>query len=456
FNSTNWFTPVYVTVHARADFVVSDTHDTLVLHTIDPSTTDPLYRAAAPGGTLRQFRDKLDVVVVDDSPGLFVRQSDGSTLVTLCGNAACTIPGPGDSYTVRLTSRPTANVQVQILTDGQTNVTTGGAISTATVGTLRPAQLFSGNVTVGGPAITLASGSELGSFVTNGFIAGPRIRVAGTGAGDGDYYIASVTPSTITLTTPIAGGGTFSGVGLSALTEDGTYTGTTGHTVTYDAAAGTLTRDDGTSWLDSKFIEGQQIQIGADPAIYKIGSFSSAAGGNLNVLKLTRTAQPAPGSVAVTTTVNEVAPVVTFTTANWYVPVTVPLLGDVDFPLAPGRGNLKVISKQPHTLSNIRGPLMVEGGTTTADRSLKAAVLLPGEGNGPVFGVAPQPPEWQQIDTLNIYNDGSRENGVGTLTSTALTGFGMGQGLDFSYLLRPGDHFPFGEPGHYPGGISYG
>src|SRR6185503_1656223 len=64
------------------------------------------------------------------------------------------------------------------------------------------------------------------------------------------------------------------------------------------------------------------------------------------------------------------------------------------------------------------------------------------------------PPEWQQIDTLNVYDGGSVENLTGTLTSTALTGLNMGQGLDFTSLC--GGTCPFGEPGKYPGGISYG
>src|SRR5205814_4560036 len=118
--------------------------------------------------------------------------------------------------------------------------------------------------------------------------------------------------------------------------------------------------------------------------------------------------------------------------------------------------------KQAHLLSGIRGPLSVEGGTTTADRSLRPAVVLPGEDNAPAFSVAAQPPEWQQIDTLNIYDDGSKEDLTGTLTSTALTGLNMGAALDFSNLLctNPADRstckHPFAEPGIYPGGISYG
>ena len=59
------------------------------------------------------------------------------------------------------------------------------------------------------------------------------------------------------------------------------------------------------------------------------------------------------------------------------------------------------------------------------------------------------------IDTLNIYDDGSHQNLKGTLTSTALTGLNMGVGLDFRSLLTPG--LPtFGEPGVYPGGVSFG
>ncbi|MDX6679730.1 MAG: large repetitive protein, partial [Solirubrobacteraceae bacterium] len=126
------------------------------------------------------------------------------------------------------------------------------------------------------------------------------------------------------------------------------------------------------------------------------------------------------------------------------------------------RENLRTFGKQPHLLSGIRGPLSVEGGTTSADRSVRAAVLLPGEDNRPPFRVAAQPPEWQQIDTLNVYGDGSREDLAGTLTSTALTGLNMGSGLDFSNLLCPNlpdrstCKHPFSEPGIYPGGVSYG
>jgi len=131
-----------------------------------------------------------------------------------------------------------------------------------------------------------------------------------------------------------------------------------------------------------------------------------------------------------------------------------PVVADPFFILAPGRVDRRTFGKQAHLLGGIRGPLAVEGGTTSADRSLKSAVLLPGEDNLPPFRVAAQPPEWQQIDTLNIYGDGSQQDLTGNLTSTALTGLNMGPGLDFTALC--GGPCPFQEPGKYPGGISYG
>ena len=161
-----------------------------------------------------------------------------------------------------------------------------------------------------------------------------------------------------------------------------------------------------------------------------------------------------------TATVTEWAEVATFTPSNWFTPVDVTLLGDPNFVLPASRQNIRVFATQPHNLSGIAGPLSVSGGASDVGEAIHPAVLLPGEGNGPTFGVAVQPPEWQQIDTLNVYDDGSLNSQTGTLTSTALTGLGMnsdpGGVLDLRYLLPPHATVPFGEPGVYPDGISYG
>ena len=115
----------------------------------------------------------------------------------------------------------------------------------------------------------------------------------------------------------------------------------------------------------------------------------------------------------------------------------------------------KTFGKQPHLLSGIRGPLAVEGGTTAADRSIHGAVLLPGEDNAPPFNVAAQPPEWQQIDTLNVYDDGSVEDLTGNahLDRADRPEHGPATSTSPASAAAP---CPFNEPGKYPGGISYG
>jgi hypothetical protein len=92
---------------------------------------------------------------------------------------------------------------------------------------------------------------------------------------------------------------------------------------------------------------------------------------------------------------------VTYTSSNWYQKVTVPVVADPWFDIQPGHENFKAFPKRQHRLDGIRGPRAVEGGMTSADRSLRPAILLPGEANGPFFGVPPQPPETHMIDVLN-------------------------------------------------------
>jgi len=447
FDHNNWNQPIIVEAHARYDVEPEDTHNTAIIHTIDVvATTDASYDAAA--GPLSDKR--IDVRIYDDeNPGVFLQESAGKTLVV----AGDTVngPGPGDSYTIRLTRQPTDDVKIALLTDGQTDIQVGGQISYEAIGRVTPSELFNGFVSINGATIQLAPGSELMNFLTMGFAPGQLIRISGTGALDGDYTIASgagsVTANTITLTSPIGTSGPLSGVSISRLVSHGIFTGE----VSYDFATGSITRTDGSSWLDNGFFEGQLIKIGADADLYKIESFSSANGGVLNVMTLT--AKDKPAALAGLTTITQWAAVAHFDTVNWDDQLTVNVVADPFFDLAPGRENLKIFSKPDHLLSGIRGPLAIEGGTTAADRSLKAAVLLPGEGNAPFFQIAQQPPEKFQIDTLNIYNDGSAENLSGTLTATALTGFNMGPDLVFP--VPPGG-MPFGEPSTFPGGISYG
>ena len=79
----------------------------------------------------------------------------------------------------------------------------------------------------------------------------------------------------------------------------------------------------------------------------------------------------------------------------------------------------------------------MEGGPAGADRSLTNGVKLPGEKDAFLIAIGTQPPESQQIDVLNIYNDGSKADTSGVLTDTTLRGFGMGPDLVFANVSGP-------------------
>ena len=143
----------------------------------------------------------------------------------------------------------------------------------------------------------------------------------------------------------------------------------------------------------------------------------------------------------------------TFTTSNWYIPQTVTVTGNPSY--VPGSSGVdtttqKVFAPRTHLLSNLGGPLSVVG-SSLGERALTDAIVLPKELNAPLLGfpVGVQPDERDQIDTLNIFDDGSREDKGGTLGSTGLTGFGMAPDLSVGSNS-------FGEPSSFPGGISFG
>ena len=289
FDASNWFVPVIVTMHARNDFAPEDPHNTTITHTIDPSallTTDTKYRNAAPGGTAQTVTERLDVLVLDDeNPGVFVLQSDGSTLVTACMNNPCTLPGTGDSYQLRLNSQPTSQVKVAIVTDGQVGVNSSlvdpSRLKLEAIGGLQAAQAFKGNIAFTGGVITRANGSDLGSFLDEGFQKGQRIRLSGTGSSaDGDYVITDLDITHLTVTpAPAVPGGTpgtsptglvANNVQIAQLADKGVYegeiaydpngTGPTLFTGDLSVAGTTLTRVTG-SFIDDSFLVGTRIAI---------------------------------------------------------------------------------------------------------------------------------------------------------------------------------------------------
>ena len=89
--------------------------------------------------------------------------------------------------------------------------------------------------------------------------------------------------------------------------------------------------------------------------------------------------------------------------------------------LALAIGDTTTFPKRMHLVGALDGALGVEGGDSGADRSLLAALLLPGEDNRDHLAITPVPPENEQIDVLNVFDDSATTGGTFTLIDAKLT-----------------------------------
>jgi hypothetical protein len=237
--------------------------------------------------------------------------------------------------------------------------------------------------------------------------------------------------------------------------------------VEIDGAARRLVRTDLSGWLAAGFLEGQRVRVTAldasgVPIAGQTADFKIAIIRGENETfdeKIEFTAEgtlPAWLTGTVNVRVSRTAAMLTFTGTDWYEFQTVTLQADPLFEVPLVRQGVRFFPVQSHLLSRLRGPVAIEGGVTGADRSLKLGLKLPGEADGFPLQIGAQPPESQQIDVLNIFNDSSQQAHAGQMTQIGLTGFGMAAGIDFSDLLGMTSGRTFGEPVFFPGGISWG
>src|SRR5207244_13062020 len=197
------------------------------------------------------------------------------------------------------------------------------------VGGARPQRLFTGNSQIAGTVLTRGDGADLGSFIDDGFVVGQRIRITGSGAPI-DTTVASISVDGKSMTVGSTAGVVPGSSTISQLVDRGIYAGT----YTVDSTVSALARTDGKSWLDSGFLEGQLVNIPGKPGTYKITRITDAVAGS-GKLDLAQLAL-VTGSCGGVTVITQCAPVVTFTSTNWYQQVTVPLLADPAFRLPEG------------------------------------------------------------------------------------------------------------------------
>ena len=113
FTTANWNTPQTVTVTAVDDAVAEGLHATTITHTV--SSSDTAYNGMSVASLVATVADN-DVV------GLSMTQSGDSTEIAEEGPTS-------DSYTIALTSQPTADVTVTITPDVQSSVNGGAGVA---------------------------------------------------------------------------------------------------------------------------------------------------------------------------------------------------------------------------------------------------------------------------------------------------------------------------------------
>jgi Ca2+-binding RTX toxin-like protein len=367
---------------------------------------------------------------------------------------------------------------VAVLTDGLADVLSielGGfpvPFALEDIGGYRPTQFFKGSIVFenaeGKGTLTRGTGADLGSFIDEGFRVGQFILIGGAEAAyDGEYYVHAVTDEALTLTTAFGVGTPVevqNTVVLSNLTREGRWEGEV--TVEVDGTAQRLVRTDLSGWLADLFLEGQRVRVTnlANPLQFADFKIAIIRGDNATFDEkmefTTEFALPAWLSDGTTleVRVSRIAPVITFSDTDWYQQRTVELVADPFYDVPITREGVKVFPVSTHLLSKLRGPLAVEGGVTGADRSLQNGLKLPGERDDFLIAIGAQPPESQQIDVLNLFNDSSQQDRDGVMDQTTLRGFGMAEDLDFGALfgLSEEDAATFGESLVFPGGISFG
>ncbi|KKL63475.1 hypothetical protein LCGC14_2174730, partial [marine sediment metagenome] len=201
FDHTDWDDPIRVTVEARDDDSREDPGIAVIAFvqhkdgfsfggdTFTPVDADSDYTFP----NLRSGTGLTDTEVIDnEAAGVVALESGTNTQLVVDDLTTGVDESLDDTYTLRLTRRPTADVDVAVFTDGLADVVKidGVAVTPASmqvIGGYLPAQAFTGTLDIAGAVITRGEGSELGSFLDEGFVAGQLIRIALT-TNDGLTY----------------------------------------------------------------------------------------------------------------------------------------------------------------------------------------------------------------------------------------------------------------------------
>ncbi|KAA5541791.1 hypothetical protein FYK55_16405 [Roseiconus nitratireducens] len=401
FDSTNWDLEQTVFVQSIADGFAEGDRVTTISHSVlvSDNATDDL-RDVYDGVAVRN----VEVTVIDqDAPGLIITPTDGETQVV---EGSLNLQqgyskGIADSYDIQLTKAPSGSVTVQFAFDDDQ--------------VLLSSKVGSRFSTSGGIASLTFDASNWSTPVTIDVTAFDDGTPSDTGVAE-DRKVSVITHS---IDATVVGrdpefDDLLSQLDVEVLDDD------LPDFLVQESDGSTLVSKDGTSVVDT-----YTIRLTAEPTADVMIDIETDGQTITSPTQLT------------------------FTDANWWIPQTVTVYGEPSFVPVEGTEYDREFSAQKHLLSNLRGPLHIEGGSV-GPRALVSAIVLPKEGNQGLLEIGDQPLETEQIDVVNIYDDSSGEDKQGELSSSRLTGLNLPPDLVFP------DGTAFGEPSVFPGGINFG
>jgi len=184
FTTVNWNVPQTVTVTAVDDLVAEGTHNGSITH------------SATGGGYNGVSIAALTPVITDnDTAGVTIAASSGTTLVSEAGTS--------DSYSIVLTSQPTANVSITATPDAQLSISPSSALTFTTANWNQPQ-----SITVSAVNDLIAEGTHNGTIThaaSGGGYSG--VSIANLVASITDNDTASVTVTQTGGTTQVAEAG---------------------------------------------------------------------------------------------------------------------------------------------------------------------------------------------------------------------------------------------------------
>ena len=379
FNASNWNKPVTVIVASYDGPTLEDPREADIIHTV--TSSDPADALFNNVSTQHKVR-----VIVTDSELAQVLVTPGSDPMIVSATQTAT-------YTLELTTKPTAPVVISLLSDGKT------VLSVAPVDT--PAQVAQ---------FTPASGAKP-----------PTVTFNSTNWDTPFTVQVSVNPDF-----------------------------TLNPTVNFSTAANTITLTSPGSWLVDGLAAGQMISV-------------EAANG--------QTTQNGTGPTAFYLIKSVTATVITLDPST---PLVANETGKQVY--VQNIQPVQVFPAQPHLLSSIQGPLIIEGDKIpNKDRSIRPAIMLPTEVDVSLPVILHPDNPATQTNTLNVFNDGSTQNDIGTLGTLNANDI---SGIAEEYLQTPASINPaefgditgdnlggeltlnFGTLQHpvndtFPGGITY-